>query len=84
VAVGREKMSTSQTQWQRRYSINLDSEDGRIGELAHSASATRLFPPPASTSKTGVLIGEPNVEVLAIEIDVDYTRNNVENDVFDT
>jgi hypothetical protein len=32
----------------------------------------------------GVLTGEPNVEVLDIEIDVDYTRNDVETDVFDT
>jgi hypothetical protein len=31
-----------------------------------------------------VLAGEPNAEVLAIEIDVDYTRNDVKTDVFDT
>jgi hypothetical protein len=32
----------------------------------------------------GVLAGEPNADVLTIEIEVDYTRNNVETDVFDT
>jgi hypothetical protein len=31
-----------------------------------------------------VLVGESNAEVVAIEIDVDYTRNDVETDVFDT
>jgi hypothetical protein len=31
-----------------------------------------------------VLVGESNAEVVAIEIDVDYTRNDIETDVFDT
>jgi hypothetical protein len=31
-----------------------------------------------------VLLGESNAEVVAIEIDVDYTRNDIETDVFDT
>jgi hypothetical protein len=37
-----------------------------------------------STGRMVVLAGEPNAEVLAIEIDVDYTRNDVKTDVFDT
>jgi hypothetical protein len=32
----------------------------------------------------GVHVDEPKVEVLTIEVDVDYTRNDVETDVFDT
>jgi hypothetical protein len=35
-----------------------------------------------STGGAGVLAGEPNAEVLPIEIDVDYTKNDVETDIF--
>jgi hypothetical protein len=43
-----------------------------------------VISPPVSTGRTLVLAGEPNTEVLVIEIDVDYTRSDVKTDVFDT
>jgi hypothetical protein len=67
-------MSTSRTQQRRHDSINPDGEDGRIGD--------EVISPPASTGGAGVLAGEPNAEVLPIEIDVDYTKNDVETDIF--
>jgi hypothetical protein len=73
---GREKTSTSWTQWWRCDSINPDGEDGQIGD--------EIISPLVSTGRTGVLTGKPNTEVLAIEIDVDYTRNDVEADIFGT
>jgi hypothetical protein len=64
VVAGQEKTSTSRTQRRRRDSINPDGEDGRIGD--------EVISPPMSTGRTGFLVDEPNAEVLAIEIDVDY------------